>query len=74
MFSWLDRISLRMIAIAAVLLGLAPVFPEPHLLEKLKMLVDGGLHKPIDIFDLFLHGSGVILLIIKLIRDGREVS
>ena len=41
---------------AAVLMGLAPFAPEPHLLEKLRMLFSGDLSRPIDIFDLFLHG------------------
>ena len=71
MFAWLDRIPLPMIALPAVLLGLAPFVPEPHLWEKLKMLADGSLSKPIDIFDLFLHGTPVVLLIIKLIRGER---
>ena len=71
MFSWLDRIPVQMIALPAVLLGLAPFVPEPHLWQKLKMLADGTLSAPIDIFDLFLHGAPVVLLIIKLIRDRR---
>ncbi|MCU7920607.1 MAG: RND transporter [Candidatus Thiodiazotropha sp. (ex Dulcina madagascariensis)] len=74
MFSWLDRIPLHIIALAAVVLALAPFVPEPHLWEKLKMLASGALHRPMDIFDLFMHGAPVILLIIKLIRGAREVS
>ena len=71
MFSWLDRVPLQMIALPALLLGLAPFVPEPHLWQKLKMLADGSLSTPMDIFDLFLHGTPVALLIIKLIRDRR---
>ncbi|MES9972163.1 MAG: RND transporter [Candidatus Thiodiazotropha sp.] len=72
MFRWLDRVSLPMIALPAILLGLAPFVPEPHLWEKLKMLAAGTLHRPIDIFDLLLHGVPVILLLIKLVRGERE--
>ncbi|MEN8166227.1 MAG: RND transporter [Pseudomonadota bacterium] len=72
MFAWLDRIPLPMIALPALLLGLAPFVPEPHLWEKLKMLLGGSLSRPIDIFDLFLHGTPVVLLIIKLVRGERE--
>jgi hypothetical protein len=61
-----------MIALPAVLLALAPFVPEPHLWQKLKMLAAGTLHKPIDIFDLFLHGAPLILLVIKLLRGKRE--
>lgn len=65
---WIDNLPLVLLIFAALLLGLAPFQPEPHLWQKLKMLVDGSLSRPIDIFDLFMHGSPVILLIIKLIR------
>ena len=71
MFSWLDRIPLQMIVFPAVLLGLAPFVPEPHLWQKLKMLADGSLSAPLDIFDLFLHGTPVVLLVIKLARHKR---
>ncbi len=65
---WLDRISLGTLLIPAVLLGLAPFAPEPHLVEKLRMLSQGGLHKPIDIFDLLMHGTPALLVLLKLIR------
>ncbi len=71
MFVWLDRIPLPMILLPALLLGLAPFVPEPHLWEKLKMLTNGELSRPIDIFDLFLHGAPVVLLIVKLLRGER---
>ena len=51
----------------ALLLGLAPLRPEPHLVEKLRLLVDGSLQRPIDIFDLFLHGGPLLLVLGKLI-------
>jgi len=38
-------------------------------MEKLIMLKNGALKKPIDIFDLFYHSAPLILLIIKFIRD-----
>jgi hypothetical protein len=68
MLSWLDKINLGTLAIIAVLLGLAPFTPEPHLWEKLKMLASGTLVKPLDIFDLFLHGTPVMVLLLKLGR------
>ena len=71
---FIDRTDLRFFVIAALLLGLAPFMPEPHVWEKLKMLADGALSKPIDIFDLFLHGLPWVLLAIKLSRLNRQVS
>ena len=66
--TWLDSIPLLPLVIIAVFLGLAPFVPEPHLVEKLRMLMAGTLVKPIDIFDLLMHGAPVVLLIVKLIR------
>ena len=65
---WLDKIPLSTLVVISLLLGLAPFAPEPHVWEKLKMLADGTLSKPIDIFDLFMHGTPWVLLILKLLR------
>jgi hypothetical protein len=65
---WIDRIPLRALVILALFGGLAPFYPEPHLWEKIKMLTDGTLSRPIDIFDLFFHASAPGLLLIKLLR------
>jgi len=66
--AWLDQFSLTLIILACVLLGLAPFFPEPHIWEKLKLLAAGDLSRPLDIFDLVLHATPFIALILKLIR------
>lgn len=68
MLAFIDRIPLPMLAFASLMLGLAPFFPEPHLVEKLRMLFDGTLEKPIDIFDLIMHATPAVLLIIRLYR------
>ena len=60
---WLDRIPLSLLLPLAVVMALAPFTPEPHLWEKLKMLASGTLVRPIDIFDLFLHGTPVVVLL-----------
>ena len=66
--NWIDRAPLGILVIAALTLGLAPFVPEPHVWEKLKMLADGSLSRPIDIFDLVLHGAPWVLLGLKLVR------
>jgi hypothetical protein len=66
--NWLDRIPLPVLAAAAILLALAPFAPEPHLWQKLKMLFAGELVRPLDIFDLLLHGTPLVLLLIRLVR------
>jgi hypothetical protein len=45
-------------------LGLAP-FAPPHIWEKLKMLAHGELVRPIDWFDLVLHGTPWVILVLK---------
>ncbi|WP_050523735.1 hypothetical protein [Pseudorhodobacter wandonensis] len=66
--AFLDGIPLTLLILAALTLGLAPFFPEPHLWEKLKMLAAGTLTRPFDIFDLLLHAAPVLLLMAKLAR------
>ncbi len=66
--SYLDQISLPLVVLACLTLGLAPFVPEPHIWEKLKMLVAGNLVRPIDIFDLALHAAPFVVLIAKLLR------
>ncbi|WP_430464071.1 RND transporter [Tabrizicola sp.] len=67
----LDQIPLSLIIIACLTLGLAPFFPEPHIWEKLKMLVAGDLGKPVDIFDLLMHAAPFLVLALKLLRMGQ---
>ena len=66
--TWLDRMPWAPLILIALALGLAPFVPEPHLWEKLKMLAGGSLERPIDIFDLIMHGTPVVLLALKLVR------
>ena len=58
--------------LAAIALGLAPLTPEPHLWQKLKMLANGTLARPIDIFDLAMHAFVPLLLAVRLIRMARS--
>lgn len=47
-------------------LGLAP-FNPPHVYEKVMMLAQGDLVRPIDWFDLVMHGAPWVLLIAKAV-------
>lgn len=68
MLAWIDKIPVVPLAVAALLLAIAPLSPEPHLVEKLGMLFKGVLTKPLDIFDLFMHGTPLLLLIVRVAR------
>ena len=67
---FIDQLPLSALLLIAFTLGLAPFSPQPHVVEKLGMLFNGELSKPIDIFDLLMHGTPWVLLAIKLIRSG----
>nr|WP_321463115.1 hypothetical protein [uncultured Cohaesibacter sp.] len=70
MLKFIDKISVGALVVVALTLGLAPFTPEPHVWQKLKMLVDRSLVRPIDMFDLLMHGFPWLLLVIKLVRQG----
>ncbi len=65
--SWLDQIPWAVVILLCLTLGLAP-FAPPHLLEKLQMLFEGRLVKPIDWFDMFFHAAPWVLLMLKIVR------
>ncbi len=65
----LDKIPYSILIVIAVFMLLAPFTPMPHLVEKLIMLKNGTLTKPIDIFDLFYHLLPTIILLLKIYRD-----
>jgi hypothetical protein len=66
--SILDKLPWTVVVILCLTLGLAPFTPEPHIVEKLRMLAAGTLHRPIDIFDLLFHATPWIVLALKGIR------
>jgi len=68
MFRFIDETPLLYFGIAAALLGLAPFVPEPHLVEKWRMLMAGDLYRPLDLFDVLVHGTPILLLVVKLLR------
>jgi len=66
MEQYMDKLSWGIIIILCLTLGLAPYRP-PHIVEKIIMLSEGRLTRPIDWFDLILHSVPWILLILKLL-------
>ncbi|OYW57011.1 MAG: RND transporter [Hyphomicrobium sp. 32-62-53] len=66
--SILDKLPWTVVAILCLTLGLAPFTPEPHIVEKLRMLLAGTLQRPIDIFDLLFHATPWIVLGLKGLR------
>jgi len=54
--------------LASLTLGLAPFVPEPHIVGKIKWIAGGAVGmQAMDWFDVFLHGTPWVLLLLSLI-------
>ncbi len=71
MEKFLSDIPWGLLLVVCLTLGLAP-FNPPHIVEKLQMLFKGKLVRPLDWFDLFLHGTPWILLLLKALFTLRK--
>ena len=71
MLKFLDQLPYLPLILLAVVMLLAPFRPMPHVLEKLIMLKNGVLTRPVDIFDLFFHLAPTAILLLKWIRGMR---
>ncbi len=69
MFAFVDKIPYPALIVIAMFMLLAPFRPMPHVLEKLLMLKNGTLKRPLDIFDLLFHCLPLLLLAVKAWRD-----
>jgi hypothetical protein len=69
MLNFIDKIPYAVLIPFAILMLLAPFYPVPHVVEKILMLKNGMLKKPIDIFDLFFHLIPAVLLLLKILKD-----
>lgn len=65
---WLDSIPFYLLIPIAAWMAIAPITPEPHLVEKRRMLSQGTLTRPIDVFDLLWHTAPMVLLALKAWR------
>ena len=56
--------NLIMALVLSLTLGLAPFFPEPHIVGKIRWVMGGAVGmQAMDWFDLFLHGTPWLALI-----------
>ena len=74
LFTAIDSLPWLLVIVLCLTLGLAPFMPEPHIVEKLRMLRQGTLSKPIDIFDLLLHAAPFLLLLFKVLLMLRKTG
>jgi hypothetical protein len=58
------------IAILCLTLGLAPFFPEPHIVGKIRWILGGAKGMQlIDWWDTILHGAPWVILFSYILRD-----
>ena len=69
--SLLDKLDWTIILILCATLGLAP-FSPPHIVEKISLLVNGELIKPLDWFDFLFHGFPWVLLTLKVVANFKK--
>lgn len=71
---FIDRLPYSLLLVMTVLMLGAPFAPEPHLLEKMRMLMEGTLTRPLDMFDVLWHLLPATLLAMKVVRQRRQKS
>lgn len=65
----------KLIILLCLTLGLAPFFPEPHIIGKLKWVIGGANGMALmDWFDLLLHGFPFILLIRLILLKSKNAT
>ncbi|MEW6120902.1 MAG: RND transporter [Pseudomonadota bacterium] len=64
----IDRLPIPLLVFLTLFMLGAPFVPEPHLVEKMRMLSEGSLTRAIDIFDVFWHLLPAALLAVRLVR------
>jgi hypothetical protein len=68
LLGWIDRTPLGVLVAMTAWMLVAPIVPEPHLIEKWRMLRQGTLTRPIDLFDVVWHLLPAALLALHLWR------
>ena len=69
---FINKLPYPMLIILTVFMLGAPFVPEPHLVEKMRMLMAGTLTKPLDMFDMVWHLIPAMLLILKYVNSRRN--
>jgi hypothetical protein len=69
---FIDRIPLYFLVFLTLFMLGAPFVPEPHLLEKMRMLSQGTLTRAIDIFDVLWHLLPAALLGVRIARKRKK--
>jgi hypothetical protein len=66
------KLNKNALGLLGIVMLIMPFQPEPHLLQKYKMLVSGTLTDLIDIFDIFWHLLPLSLYVLRLYLEHSE--
>lgn len=72
--SKLALIPFPLLLIMSVFMLIAPISPEPHLVQKFTWVVEGAGLKAIDIFDVFWHLLPSLILVLKLVFQFKQTK
>lgn len=70
----LALIPFPLLLIMSVFMLMAPISPEPHLVQKFTWVVEGVGLKAIDIFDVFWHLLPSLILLLKLVFQSKHAE
>jgi hypothetical protein len=70
----LDSLPWPSLLLFAAVLAILPLQPEPHLVQKARWLIEARPFALIDIFDVVMHLSGIILVVLKLAFRNRRTA
>ncbi len=65
---FIDTLPTMPTLVIGIWMALAPFTPEPHLVQKFFMAMNGDAFKLIDVFDVFMHGGLGIIAGLKIWR------
>ncbi|MDD9301844.1 MAG: RND transporter [Desulfobacter sp.] len=71
MASWIRKLNWNFLIFLCIIPGLTP-FTPPHLFEKLDLVFQGRLIRPIDWFDLIFHGLPWCLAFVKICLQAQK--
>lgn len=65
---FLDSLPFAPVVLMGAVFAIMPIVPEPHLVQKAQMLMQGVTLVPMDWFDIVLHGGAGVLALLRLRR------
>jgi len=72
--NWIAGLPYGLLVVMALFMAIAPIQPEPHLVQKFQWLMNGSPFKLIDVFDVVWHLLPTILIALKVWLSKKSVA